>query len=151
MKLISHRGNINGIISEFENNPGYIDTAMETGYDVELDLWMVDKKLYLGHDAPKFNIREDYITNRAEYLFIHCKNIEALTYLLNSNDTNLHFFWHETDKHTLTNKNIIWNYFESTLTENSICVLPELNLFKGDITKCYGICSDFIDNYKTIV
>ena len=38
MKLISHRGNINGKIEKFENNPNYIDTAIEQGYDVEIDL-----------------------------------------------------------------------------------------------------------------
>ena len=27
MKLISHRGNINGKIEKFENNPNYIDAA----------------------------------------------------------------------------------------------------------------------------
>ena len=35
MKLISHRGNINGKIEKFENNPNYIDAAIEQDYDVD--------------------------------------------------------------------------------------------------------------------
>lgn len=148
MKLIAHRGNVNGINVDLENNPGYIDTAIECGYDVELDLWSIENKLFLGHDKPIHKVLDSYLLDRSEYLFIHCKNIQALHHLVANYNSDLHFFWHENDAHTLTNKNIIWNYIDSELTENSICVLPELNRFKGEINKCYGVCSDFIDNYK---
>ena len=38
MKLISHRGNLLGRFPEFENSPKYIDLAIETGFEVEIDL-----------------------------------------------------------------------------------------------------------------
>ena len=38
MKIISHRGNINGIIPEKENRPSYIDSAIGCGYEVEVDI-----------------------------------------------------------------------------------------------------------------
>ena len=50
MKLISHRGNINGKHEGFENNPNYIDTAIEQGYDVEVDIWFISETFFLGHD-----------------------------------------------------------------------------------------------------
>ena len=50
MKLISHRGNINGKHEKFENNPNYIDTAIEQGYDVEIDVWFISETFFLGHD-----------------------------------------------------------------------------------------------------
>ena len=46
MKLISHRGNLNGRIPERENHPDYIDEAIEAGYDVEIDIWLNDGVLY---------------------------------------------------------------------------------------------------------
>jgi hypothetical protein len=36
MILIAHRGNISGPSPEKENNPRYIDFAIETGYNVDL-------------------------------------------------------------------------------------------------------------------
>ena len=39
MKLISHRGNLEGRKPELENNPEYIDEALSKGYDVEIDVW----------------------------------------------------------------------------------------------------------------
>ena len=38
MYLISHRGNLNGIEKNNENNPDYINQAISRGYDVEVDV-----------------------------------------------------------------------------------------------------------------
>ena len=46
MKLISHRGNIDGINIETENNPLQIDKVINLGYDVEIDLRIKDDKLF---------------------------------------------------------------------------------------------------------
>ena len=43
MKLISHRGNILGRKKQLENNPNYIENTLKLGYDVEIDVWSVDK------------------------------------------------------------------------------------------------------------
>jgi hypothetical protein len=51
MVLISHRGNIDGVNQNFENQPNYIDDAIKAGYDVEVDIWYIGGKLYLGHDT----------------------------------------------------------------------------------------------------
>ena len=47
MKIISHRGNLNGENPNLENTKQYIDTAMNEGFDVEVDLWNIDNKYYL--------------------------------------------------------------------------------------------------------
>lgn len=54
--LISHRGNLNGPDSR-ENHPDYIDTAIESGYQVEIDL-RFDGNFYLGHDDPQYKVSE---------------------------------------------------------------------------------------------
>ena len=47
MYLISHRGNINGIKKESENDPGYIDKAISNGFDVEVDVRYEDGQFFL--------------------------------------------------------------------------------------------------------
>jgi hypothetical protein len=49
MKFISHRGNLSGRNPESENSPSYINMALKLGYDVEVDVWYIDGKWYLGH------------------------------------------------------------------------------------------------------
>ena len=48
MILISHRANLDKINFDDENKPDYILAAIELGYDVEIDFWVVNKKLFLG-------------------------------------------------------------------------------------------------------
>jgi hypothetical protein len=143
MKLISHRGNINGKIIEAENRPDYIDDTIRLGYDVEIDLWVVDGKIYLGHDSFQYEINDEWLNERIDKLWIHCKNVESLNWIKN---TPLHYFWHENDTLTLTSKNYIWVYPGKQPIVGSIAVMPEI--FNDDVSKCLGICSDFIQNYK---
>ena len=58
MILISHRGNIDGVKPTKENSPEYILEAISLGYDVEIDVWKVDGKWFLGHDEPEYAIQE---------------------------------------------------------------------------------------------
>jgi hypothetical protein len=59
------------------------------------------------------------------------------------------YFWHQNDDITLTSNGYLWTYPGKKLTDKSIVVLPEFNFYnKKDLKKCYGICSDFILNYK---
>ena len=47
MKLIAHRGNIDGPNVNEENKPEYILQAIEKGYFVEIDLWYKDNTCLL--------------------------------------------------------------------------------------------------------
>jgi hypothetical protein len=143
MILISHRGNINGKKPHLENQPNYIDNAISLGYDVEIDLWWVDGKTYLGHDEPQYEVDDDWLLKRTDNLWVHCKNVELLNWI---RSTSLHWFWHEEDTLTLTSKGDIWVYPGNQPIEGSIGVLPERS--NDNILKCKGICSDIIENYK---
>jgi hypothetical protein len=141
-KLISHRGNINGPIPHNENHPEYIDEAIHAGFDVEVDMWWEDGKVFLGHDKPQYEVTDKWLSDRIDKLWVHCKNIELLPWI---QSTNLHYFWHENDKYTLTSKNILWVYPGQKLTANSICVMPEINnINKYILSECLGVCSDHI-------
>ena len=70
MKLISHRGNINGPNSLEENKPEYIDIAINEGYDVEIDIWynVFDDSFYLGHDETQYIITLYWLAQRMDHL-----------------------------------------------------------------------------------
>ncbi len=143
MILISHRGNISGKITEAENSIEYINNAIKLGYDVEIDLRMVEGVLFLGHDEPQYGISQNWLDQRRDRLWIHCKNIEAVEWFSCIGAFN--WFWHETDTVTLTSKGYIWAYPGKQPIENSIAVMPEIH--DEDVSKCLGVCSDNIIKY----
>jgi hypothetical protein len=148
MILISHRGNIDGKIPSFENNPEYVDEAITAGYDVEIDVWGIDGELFLGHDNPQYPIGWDWLKERSSNLWIHCKNIDALLYLTDI-DYSLelfNYFWHENDTVTLTSENWIWAFPGKQPINGSIAVMPEI--YNDDVSEAAGVCSDYIQNYK---
>ena len=145
MKLISHRGNINGPIPEAENKPEYIEDTIRLGYDVEIDFWVIGDKLYLGHDEPQYLISDSWLTQFLYRIWVHCKNPEAIVYL-QENYPQINYFWHQEDVLTLTSKNHIWVYPGKQPIKNSIAVMPEM--YNDDISQCLGVCSDYIQNYK---
>tara|TARA_X000000950_G_scaffold273856_1_gene358158 strand:+ start:135 stop:572 length:438 start_codon:yes stop_codon:yes gene_type:complete len=140
MIFISHRGNVDKINVKEENKPTYILNALNKNFDVEVDIWFIENKFYLGHDTPTYKVDMKFINTKR--IWFHAKNIEAFYELLK---LNIVCFWHENDDVTLTSNGYIWTYPGKQLTSNSICVLPEVNNIK--IFNCAGICSDFIINY----
>lgn len=141
MKLIAHRGLMNGPDKTLENKPVQIETALSHEFDCEIDLWIINSEFWLGHDAPQYPVNEQFLKTFG--LWIHAKNLAALRWLTNS---SLCYFWHENDKFTLTSNNFIWTYPGQELTQHSIAVMPEWNdpEFKNLLTNCYGICSDYV-------
>lgn len=120
--------------------------ALAMGFDVEIDVWYTDSKLWLGHDKPQYEVTLQWINEREEKLWIHCKNIQAIEFFnWFRHDNKLNCFWHETDTVTLTSRGYIWAYPGTQPIENSITVLPEIH--KEDIRQSLGICSDFIKVY----
>ena len=143
MILISHRGNINRIESSEENKPEYIQAALDAGYDVEIDVWNLAGKWFLGHDYPTYPIGTDFLINKK--LLCHAKNLPALDFMLK---IDTHCFWHQEDHYTLTNKGYILSYpGYSTPGYNTICMKSEYHSL-SNIKDCYAICSDYVEYYK---
>ena len=91
MILIAHRGNIDGPNQQLENTPQYIENAILKGFNVEIDLRYEDGKLRLGHDNGMTNVSLEWLLSLSDKLWIHCKNLNCLKYLYN---TELNYFWH---------------------------------------------------------
>jgi len=70
MKLISHRGNINGTNPIEENRPKYIENAISMGFDVEIDIRYDIKTstLWLGHDEPQYMITWWWLAGKSSNL-----------------------------------------------------------------------------------
>ena len=150
MKLIAHRGLINGPDANIENRPDQIDFVLSQGYDCEIDLWEINGNLFLGHDRPDYPIEPRFLNQHG--LWIHAKNLSALYYL---STTNLTYFWHQNDDCVITSNGYIWTYPGKELTNRSVRLLPEWNngkeyvsLYERLLTTkddtCYAICSDYI-------
>jgi hypothetical protein len=150
MKFIAHRGLFRGPNKEKENDPNQIIEAIEEGFDCEIDLWVMNSDLWLGHDEPQYHIQDyNFLDQRYEHLWIHAKNLEALYWLT---ETIYKYFWHESDKFTLTSNRYIWTYPGQELTKNSIMLMPEWSdseLKNFAIPDCYGICSDYIEKIRS--
>ena len=149
-RFISHRGNLRGPNPERENEPQYILEAIDAGFDVEIDVWMHQGSLYLGHDEPTYEISPDFLVDNQEKFWCHAKNNEALFYLIKNRD-KFHSFSHNQDPYVLTSQGVIWAYVGMPVNKNTVCVLPEQckdgTYEKEDLANCYGICSDEIQKY----
>tara|TARA_Y100000310_G_C20666523_1_gene807808 strand:+ start:328 stop:756 length:429 start_codon:yes stop_codon:yes gene_type:complete len=140
MICIAHRGNINGRNVEKENRPEYILNALEQGYDVEIDIRHHNGRIYLGHSEPQYKIDKEFL--KADGLWIHCKNIEAVEQMLKWNE-NVNWFWHEKDKVTITKHGYVW-CFPGNECDGGIMVE-----FGQDTDKeIIGVCSDNIERWK---
>lgn len=146
MRIISHRGNIYGADLSTENKPSQLISCIINGYDVEIDLWVINNELFLGHDAPTYPIDLNWLKTHNKNLWIHCKNINALNLVKD----NFNAFGHDADDYVLTSQKYIWVYPNKPLVCNSIAVLPEKSTYTLDeLRECYSICTDFAYEYKS--
>lgn len=147
MIIISHRGNLTGPNSAHfnENHPSSIAAALQAGFDVEIDVWLMDdNKFYLGHDKALYPIHKDFFNN--DKLWIHAKNGSAMHALNTLALPNV--FFHNEDDIAFTSKGFLWSYprKEVVLFSTSIAVMPE-RVPEWDLSNIAGVCTDFPYNY----
>jgi hypothetical protein len=154
MRIISHRGNLNGPDLKTENTISQIYKCIDLGFDAEIDVRVIDSKIFLGHDNPDEQVELKDLYEISDRLWIHCKNLEALEYFCNK---SFNYFWHETDCYTLTSKGIGWVYIGQYPYSKSVIVLPEsISLYTFPhgieyIKSSYGICTDEPIYYKELL
>lgn len=162
MRIISHRGNLHGRDFKKENTVGRVEYCIALGYQVEVDLWVLEPiddsgfRYYLCHDEPKSINRIDltWLLKNQNYLLTHCKNKEAVEFAMEELDGE--WFVHETDRWSRTSESHLICYGkESDIIDNDrvILMMPEHhNIKKVAIPNgIYGICTDFVQDYEDLV
>lgn len=142
MIIISHRGNIRGPIPDKENRPSYIDCAIGNGYHVEIDVRSIDGELWLGHDFPQYKVDHNWLDKRRNYLWLHCKNLEAA-----KECWAYHSFCHTSDSFTYTSTGKMWLHDLSMKIDGNV-IIP---LIDRDDVECFipigekpfGVCTDY--------
>ena len=163
MIFIAHRGRRKDAWSEEENSPYVIDACIDDNIEVEVDLWYKHGQYWLGHDAPQYHVEEkDWLRIRSDYLWIHCKNADALRMMASFGD-RYKYFWHDKDDYTITSRGYIWAYpGKRELVHRTIHVLPERNLLPRQIVSFYktleahdklpfAICTDYVYEFKRLL
>ena len=137
MKIISHRGNVRGPIPDKENRPSYIDCAIGNGYDVEIDVRLIDGQLWLGHDEPQYKVEHSWLQPRKEYLWIHCKDLAAA-----QECCDYQSFCHTSDPYTYTTTGKVWLHDLSMKVNDAIIPLIDDPIIYLP-HKPYAICTDY--------
>lgn len=143
MKYISHRGNLKGPEPDLENEPGYIQDALDAGFDVEVDVWYINEKFMLGHDAPVYNVNLNFLLDSR--LWCHAKNPEALEAMLKA---GIHCFWHENDERTLTSRGVVWTYPHKQLVNHSVVVILDKELNYEYVSRAVAVCGDYVQSWR---
>jgi hypothetical protein len=148
MKIISHRGNINGPVVEKENRPSYIDCAIQLGYDVEVDLRLINNEFWLGHDEAQYRIELSWMELRKDKIWYHCKDIYSALKLAKL-DNEYQYFCHSIESFVCTSNGYIWVHdLENKIDDK--CIIPLIS--KEDIQqyngyKPFAVCTDFVNYF----
>lgn len=150
MRLIAHRGLVDGPNAALENTTESIQHCLNTGLDVEVDIWYHNAGWRLGHDAPTISVTDEFVAQ--PNLWIHAKNSEACQALskMHRQHPHLNFFWHENDARVLSSQGFWWTNPGKPLVLNAVAVMPEWYTPLEQLRLCsewdiYGICSDYIN------
>lgn len=142
MKYISHRGNLKGPDPILENEPGYIQDAVDAGFDVEIDVWYLDGKFMLGHDEPLYDVNTSFLQNPR--FWCHAKNPEALEFMMKH---DIHCFWHENDQRVLTSRGYVWTYPYKQIIDNAVVVILDKELDYAYVSRAVAVCGDYVESW----
>lgn len=155
MRIISHRGNLNGPDPDNENTFDAIEYALERGFDVEIDIWASGDKFWLGHDKAQTTISlgKIYEWSEIQDVYVHCKNIRALQLFCELDLKGRHIFpfFHDVDQCILLSNNYIWvhpKWIESVdinYTSKCIAVVADA---KTSFKNWGGICTDYPESVR---
>ena len=152
MKIIAHRANLAGPEPWKENTPVAIDLCIDLGFDVEIDLRYspMTRSFVLGHDKGEHPVTLDWLDERKESLWVHCKDLFSLNKM--TEQSGFRYFWHQEDDYTLTSNEIIWAYPGKEYTCRTVIVMPEwdenVDWDKLKKSNCYGVCTDYPEKLR---
>jgi len=142
MIKIAHRGNFEGGNTPTENTIAQIDLAIAEGYDVKIDVWLLNDKWYLGYNLPQEEI--DLAFMERPTIWTHCRDLKGYVSLYHNPKVNA--LWHSSDDFTFTSKGIKWAA-SGIRTTDGIMTFPHYEADLEDeinfgIIQPLGVCSD---------
>ena len=140
---ILHRGLKDGPDKALENKEELLWDRIQEGWDVEMDCWLKEDGVWLGHDEPTTLLQNAALLSCSK-AWIHCKNLAMLQYMTEQKPGSP-FFSHDVDQAVLTSNGYIWCYPGFQAGIQSIVVMPErVPDMVVDYLKVGGVCSDFM-------
>ena len=95
----------------------------------------------MGHDKPQYKIDHNWLDKRRNYLWLHCKNIEAAVECW-----AYHSFCHTGDSFVYTTTGKLWVH-DLSLEINNNTIIPlitEQDISSLDnFSQCFGVCTDY--------
>jgi hypothetical protein len=140
-RWILHRGLMHGPASGPENDEPTLWERITSGWDVEVDVWVLDGVVWLGHDRPTTILQNKALLTHPR-VWVHCKNLDAVSAM----PAGAHYFIHDTDPATLTSQGHIWCYPGNLVNHpRSVAVLPERANLTLPLLETQGaVCSDYV-------
>ena len=118
--LISHKGNTNGMNPARENSPEYIKEALEKGFYVLADVWLIGTQhLALGTNHPQYPTTIEFL--KEKNIICRAKTVQTLYFLLH---IGAHCFMHDKDDYVLTNGGLVWTAPGKNTTPRSVFTMP---------------------------
>jgi hypothetical protein len=144
VRLIAHRGNLNGPIPERENHPDYLVEALNCGVEVEVDVWVTDGKIFFG----EHEVGETFVYLISKDAWFNCKNPEAVEYFKTRNDGENYKYFYETDGGKIVSSTgHEWVEAPLDLEEEQSSEVIVLDLSEGHDYKygeVFAVCTDFV-------
>ena len=152
-QFIAHRGNVVGKFVPDENKPAKIEELNRKGIPCEIDVWYIDGKYWLGHDAPETEISFEWLMGSLPLRLIHCKHREALDILHREcgrlgYDVNL--FYHTVEHYALTSRGQIIVHPDHACLPDSIEMMPEMSKQRDMKNRSNVVCSDSRSSLRPI-
>jgi len=153
MFYISYQGIFNGSDYEDANTPKQIGKALSAGFSVNIDVWRIDNKLYVGNNQPTIEVTEKYI--QGNRFWINAKNTDMQTWIATQPPRLYPNYFHfeastpPPPYATASNGKLI-TPGTVPINLNSVMYLPEINdrsLLTMVKVRAYAICSTYL---KTI-
>lgn len=145
MKIVSHRGNLDGENPKLENHPDQIDLAIRNNFLVEVDLRIVNDRFFLGHDTSDYLIDKQWLLYRKQYLIIHSKDLLTSNHLVRLNK-ELNWFYHTDEDIVLSSWGWIWCYPGIYLSEGiTVLIGDQVKL----PSKVLGVCTDYPIKFRS--
>jgi hypothetical protein len=155
MLIISHRGNTNGPGSQCERDR--VEDALLEGYDVEIDVRSIGRRLFVGHDEPLYELPKEWMRSLVSTrLWFHAKDESARATL--TFDGHRVFVHDDEPSAIVTPDNVSWIHPRFNSVEMPLVGSAAVFLDIGGWPRVdkawflpYAICTDWCGEWRDLV